>query len=104
MTTYERGDVVLVNFIYSDETGTKQRPAVIVSSKVYHQHRQESVICAITSRVDRILTGDHLISDWEKAGLLSPSVATGIIRTIKKDMIIRKIGTISKNDLSEIDT
>ena len=42
MTEYSRGDVVLVSFIFTDETGVKQRPAVIISSDVYHQQRQEN--------------------------------------------------------------
>ena len=101
--TYERGDVVLVSFVFSDETGVKQRPAVLMSSDKYNQNRQEAIICAITSRIDRILTGDYLIKDWEGAGLISPSLATGIIRTIKQSMIIRKIGKLSSDDLTEID-
>jgi len=40
MTEYNRGDVVLVSFIFSDETGERRRPAVIVSSDAYHQSRQ----------------------------------------------------------------
>lgn len=102
MTICRRGDVVLISFIYSDETGTKMRPAVIVSSNTYNQHRQEVVISAITSNTNRILTGDYLISNWKESGLLSPSVATGIIKTIKQSMVIRKIGTMPKNDLEEI--
>jgi len=61
MTEYSRGDVVLVSFIFTDETGVKQRPAVIISSDVYHQQRQEVIISAITSKIGRILVGDHLI-------------------------------------------
>jgi len=52
MTGYKRGDIVLVRFIFSDETGERQRPAVIVSSDAYHQSRQEAIIAAITSRTD----------------------------------------------------
>ena len=55
MTEYSRGDVVLVSFIFTDETGVKQRPAVIISSDVYRQQRQEVIISAITSKIDRIL-------------------------------------------------
>jgi len=103
MTDYSRGDVVLVSFVFSDETGERQRPAVIVSSEAYHRSRQEAIIAAITSRTDRILAGDHLITDWQGAGLLFPSVATGIIRTIKQSMISRKLGTIFQADMEAID-
>ena len=103
MTAYKRGDVVLISFVYSDESGAKNRPVVIVSSDAYNQHRQETVVAAITSNTDRVLIGDHLISSWKEAGLLSPSLATGIVRTIKKDMIVQKLGTMPADDLGEID-
>ena len=104
MTRYKRGDVVLVRFIFSDETGERQRPAVIVSSDAYHQSRQEAIIAAITSRTDRILVGDHLINGWQEAGLLFPSVATGIVRTIKQGMIARKLGIMPLPDMRRIES
>jgi len=103
MTKYNRGDVVLVGFVFSDETGERRRPAVIVSSEAYHKSRQEAIIAAITSRTDRILAGDHLIKDWGEAGLLFPSVATGIIRTIKQGMIAKKLGIMPLPDMKEIE-
>jgi mRNA interferase MazF len=103
MTDYRRGDVVLVSFVFSDETGERQRPAVIVSSEAYHKNRQEVIIAAITSRTDRVLAGDHLLKDWGEAGLLFPSVATGIIRTIKQNMISRRLGIMSQTDMEAVD-
>lgn len=103
MTAFSRGEVVLISFVFSDETGARKRPAVIVSSDNYHKSRQEAIIAAITSRTDRILSGDYLISNWQSAGLLFPSVATGIIRTIKQEMIAMKLGSLSASDMQEID-
>ena len=103
MTKYDRGDVILVSFRFSDESGEKRRPAVIVSSDAYHQGRQEAIIAAVTGRTDRILAGDHLISDWQGAGLLFLSVATGIIRTIKQGMIAKKLGTMPRPDMQAIE-
>ena len=103
MTGYSRGDVVLVSFVFSDETGEKRRPAVIVSSEAYHKSRQEAIIAAITSRIDRTLAGDLLINDWQGAGLLFPSVVTGIIRTIKQGMIASKLGVMPRADMEAVD-
>lgn len=103
MTEYNRGDVVLVSFIFSDETDEKHRPAVVISSDAYHKSRREAIIAAITSRTERVLVGDHLINDWQGAGLLFPSVATGIVRTIKQDMITRKLGTMQQPDMQGIE-
>jgi mRNA interferase MazF len=104
MTEYNRGDIVLISFIFADETGIKHRPAVIISSQAYHAGRDESIISAITSRTDRLLIGDHLIDDWKSAGLLFPSVATSIIRTVKQNMIHKKLGSLSAHDKREIDS
>ena len=102
MIAYEQGDVVLVRFVFANESWAKRRPAVIVSTSEYHQGRQEAIVVAITSNVDRLLVGDHLISGWQEAGLLFPSVATGIIRTIKQTMIERRLGTMLPADMQAI--
>jgi mRNA interferase MazF len=102
MTSYEHGDVVLVRFIFTNETGAKCRPAVIISTNDYHRGRQEAIMAAITSNVDRLLVGDHLIAGWQEAGLLFPSVATGIIRTIKQAMIERRLGVMPPADMQAI--
>ena len=103
MIASSRGDVVLVSFVFADESGAKRRPAVVVSSPAYHRGRPELIVAAITSNVRRRLAGDYLIVDWQGAGLLFPSVATGIIRTIKRTMIGRKLGSMPGPDLEAID-
>jgi len=100
---YERGDVVLVSFLFTDESGAQLRPAIVVSSSAYNRARQEAIIAAITSNVRRRFFGDHLIADWKSAGLLFPPLATGIVRTIKQAMIKRKLGSLSKPDMEAID-
>jgi len=102
MTSSEQGDVVLVRFVYTDETGAKRRPAVILSTDDYHQGRQEAIIAAITSNVQRLLVGDHLIEGWQEAGLLFPSVVTGIIRTIRQATIERQLGKMPADDMQAI--
>lgn len=102
-TDFKRGDIVLVNFVFSDETASKRRPVLLLSSERYMEGRQEVIVAAITSNTRRLLEGDHLMFDWEEAGLLFPSVTTGIVRTIKQNMIERKMGVVSTNDLVEIE-
>jgi len=103
MTNYKQQDIVLVNFGFSEETGTKKRPALIISSDNYHQSRQEIIIMAITSNIKRVLFGDTKIEQWEEAGLLYPSLVTGIIRTIKDNMIVRKLGTLLPQDFQKVE-
>jgi mRNA interferase MazF len=103
MTIYDRGDVVLVGFVFSDESTTKFRPAVVISSRSYNRARQEVIVAAITSNVKRRLFGDHLVVDWKGAGLLFPSLVTGIVRTIKRTTVGRRIGSVTKADLKAVD-
>jgi len=103
MTACKRGDVVLVGFVFSDESGRKLRPAVVISSPAYGRGRREVVVAAITSNIGRHLFGDHLIRDWKSAGLLFPSVATGIIRTVARGIVDRKLGVMGKADMDAVD-
>jgi mRNA interferase MazF len=48
------GDVVTVDFVGA--TGTKRRPAVVVSSALYHHHRPDLVLGVLTSQVSRATT------------------------------------------------
>lgn len=102
-TAYSRGHVVLVGFIFADESGSKLRPAVVLTSPSYHRGRHEVIVAAITSNVRRRLPGDHALAEWRSAGLLFPSLVTGILRTIKSSMVKRKLGSLSESDLQEVD-
>ena len=103
MTSFNRGDVVLVKFVFADEKGAKHRPALIVSTDRYHQGRRETILAAITSNVGRLLVGDHKIKAWRETGLLSPSIVTGIVRTIQHDMIARKMGELPASELHAVE-
>jgi mRNA interferase MazF len=104
MTTYSRGDIVLVKFVFADEKGAKQRPGLLVSSTRYHRSRSEAILAAITSQVVRSLVGDYRLVEWKEAGLPLPSTVTGIIRTIKQDMIVRKLGTLPAAELANVES
>jgi mRNA interferase MazF len=103
MTACSRGDVVLVRFPFLDGTGVKRRPAVVVSSTQFHRARQEVILAAVTSNVRRQLLGDHLVKDWKRAGLLFPSVVTGILRTVKQTMVERRLGALPEGDLELVE-
>jgi len=103
MTSFSRGDVVLVKFVFADEKGVKQRPGLIVSTDPYHQGRHEAILAAITSNVGRLLVGDYKIRTWRESGLPYPSIVTGIVRTITHDMIAGKIGELPASELHAVE-
>jgi mRNA interferase MazF len=46
---YNFGDLVLVPFPFTDQTGAKKRPAVVVNSAAYNTARRDLVLMAVTS-------------------------------------------------------
>ena len=79
-TSYRFGDVVLVPFPFTDQTASKKRPAVVVSSAQYDQRRLDVILMAITSQVKPTPSfGEVLVTDWKKAGLIKPGVIKPII-------------------------
>ncbi len=104
MTDYKFGDIVLVPFPFTDQTTTKKRPAIIVSSNAYNQNRPDIVIMAVTSQIHGSgYWGDVRIQDWQQAGLLKPSVIKPILTTVEKGLIIKKLGCIADTDRPALD-
>lgn len=100
MTIYNRGDVVLVPFPFSNQSAAKKRPAVVISSDKHNRFSSDVIIMAITSKTDKINTSaEYVIMDWEKAGLLKPSLMKPAVSTIEQKLIIRKLGALSPNDI-----
>lgn len=102
MIRYKQGDIVLVDFGFSEGIGSKKRPALIISSNDYNKNRQEIIIAAITHNIRRILFGDTKITQWKEAGLIYPSLVTGIIRTIKGSLVLNKLGVIPEEDFLKV--
>ena len=79
------GDVVLVPFPFTDQSGTTKRPAVVVSSHGYNTSRRDIVIMAITSQVRTPLGfGEVMLSDWQGTGLVKESVLKPVFTTIEQ--------------------
>lgn len=102
MTNYKQQDVLLVEFRFSEGEGSKKRPALVISTNKYNNNLQEVIMAAITSNTNRVLFGDTKIELWDEAGLLYPSLVTGVMRTIKGKTIIRKLGVLSKQDFQKV--
>jgi mRNA interferase MazF len=88
MTSYDFGDVVLVPFPFTDQTGAKKRPAVVVNSIAYNIARFDVILMAITSQRKSLMSfGEVEIVEWAKAGLLKPSVVKPIVTTVEKKLL-----------------
>ena len=93
------GDVVLVPFPFSHQSGTKKRPAVVVSSVSDNASRRDIVIMAITSQVRAPLGfAEAMVGDWQAAGLVKTSVLKPVFTTIEQPLVLRVMGHLSASD------
>ncbi|MDT7541780.1 MAG: mRNA interferase MazF [Acidobacteriota bacterium] len=103
MTSYNFGDVVLVPFPFTDQTGTKKRPAVIVSSAAYNASRPDLILMAVTSQIRTAPGfGEVIITKWQQAGLLKASAIKPVLTTIERRLLLRRLGQLEQKDRVEL--
>ncbi|MBS4029336.1 MAG: type II toxin-antitoxin system PemK/MazF family toxin [Ignavibacteriales bacterium] len=97
-THFEKWDIVLVPFPFTDLTTTKQRPALIISPNEYNQF-DEVVIAFVTSQLHSPLrVGDYHIKHWQTAGLPKPSLIRMKFATLHNSVIIKRLGNLNEED------
>lgn len=99
MTAYNFGDVVLVPFPFTNQTASKKRPAVVISSEQYNVERPDIIIMAVSSQIGPESTvAEATVKNWQAAGLLKPSVMKSILTTIEKGLVLKNLGRLAKED------
>ncbi|MGH7963324.1 MAG: type II toxin-antitoxin system PemK/MazF family toxin [Candidatus Binatia bacterium] len=94
---FNPGDVVAVNF--PGVTGIKRRPAVILSSSVYHAARPDVIMGLITSQTAAAVgPTDYLLQDWAQAGLRVPSAFRSFLATLPPSTKPVLVGHMSARD------
>jgi len=100
MPNYSRHEVVLVHYPFSNLSGVKVRPAVIISPV---HPSEDLIVVALTSRVTRLLPGEFVLKDWTEAKLNVPSAIKRGIYTVNSSLIIRAVGKLSASDRKALD-
>jgi mRNA interferase MazF len=105
-TTYERGQVVVVSVPYSDQSGVKPRPALIVSTGAWNAPLSDVVVCPISSQPRhhrRPGPGDLPLRDWKAVGLRHPStVRVSKVLAVDKRIISRTLGRLAAPDMRSV--
>jgi mRNA-degrading endonuclease toxin of MazEF toxin-antitoxin module len=101
----KRGDVVLVDWIYSDRVGSKLRPAVVVQSDALNTLIPDTVLVAITGKGRAAVTEVILDPVREpQAGLTRLSYAVcNNLSTLDQSLIHRRMGELSPAALWQIE-
>ncbi|CAA9560994.1 MAG: hypothetical protein AVDCRST_MAG59-2586 [uncultured Thermomicrobiales bacterium] len=88
---------------FTDRSGIKRRPAVIVSSDGYNAESPDVMIVSITGNLQALRhPGDHVIRHWRAAGL-RPSLAQTKIATVEAPALGRRLGRLALEDLAAFD-
>jgi mRNA interferase MazF len=96
---HQFGDIVLVPFPFTDQSTTKPRPGVVISSAAYHRGRRDVILMAVTSQVRGSGSfGEVIVQDWQAAKLLKPSAIKPVFATLEQGLVIKTLGRLSQRD------
>ena len=106
-----RGDIVLVDFPYSNHTGSKIRPALVVQADVWNQRLNTTMLAGITSNLHGGVGAptqyfiDLETTEGQQSGLrLNSVVRCDKLATSNQSRIQGIIGRLSEAAMEEIDT
>ena len=98
MNTIEIGTIVLLKFPFTDGSGFKRRPALVLRDS----EDGDIVVCRITSRIYQS-PHDIYLDEWSKYGLKLPSVVrVHKMATLEKYLVETIMGKIDANVLSTV--
>lgn len=100
MPSYSKGEVVLVRYPFSDLSGMKVRPAVIVNAP---HASQDVLIVPLTSKSAPLLAGEFVLAKWEQAGLNVETAVKRGIYTLRQNLIIKSVGKLSASDAASLE-
>jgi len=96
---YEKYDVVVVPFPFTDQNSEKRRPALVLSEyNTFNDITENCILAMITSEKNPAWPLDTQIGSIKKAGLSAPSKVRMKIFTLDNRLILRKIGGLSAKD------
>ena len=103
-TTFDRFDVVVVPFPFTDKTAVKRRPALVLShSAAFSQQAGHSVMAMITSATEHAWPHDVLLTELKTAGLSVPCCVRFKLFTMDNRLVLRKAGRLAKADRETVD-
>ena len=102
---YKQGDIVLVPFPFTDLSGEKVRPALIVSKKEF---RDDVTVCFISSLIPKKISENEFFikntdKNFKNTGLkMSSIVKVNKMATLEKGVILGKLGSLDMENLLKI--
>ncbi|MEK6825909.1 MAG: type II toxin-antitoxin system PemK/MazF family toxin [Nanoarchaeota archaeon] len=100
----QQRDLLLVPFPFSDQSGRKVRPVIVVSNADYNDHSEDVIVIGVTSNILREKYTIPLVNNDLEEGKLSTPCCIKVenILRLEKGLIIKKIGRIKKEKLEMV--
>lgn len=99
MPSYSKFEIVLISFPFSDLSGAKVRPAVVVSTT---HTSQDLLIVPLTSKTTNLLSGEFILTKWKEANLNVETAVKRGIYTIKETLVKKRVGESADIDAERL--
>jgi len=97
--SFDRFDVVVVPFPFTDRQASKRRPAVVISdAENFNRRIGHSVMAMITSTRHAPWPLDVPVTDLDAAGLPVPSLVRMKLFTLDHRLVLHRIGRLAAQD------
>ncbi|OIO80557.1 hypothetical protein AUJ84_02990 [Candidatus Pacearchaeota archaeon CG1_02_32_132] len=99
-----QGEILLVPFPFSDQSGRKVRPVVVISRDSFNEDSEDVLVVGITSNISR----DKYTLSLDNQDLITGKLITKCcikvenILKIDNELIVKKIGKIKREKIDEI--
>jgi mRNA interferase MazF len=94
-----KGDIVLITFPFTDLSGSKLRPAIVLAV-----NKLDITVCFITTQVTFLEQTDVEITPSQKNGIKQPSlIRTSKIATLDKSLAKGLIGELTNSEIKLLD-
>ena len=97
-------EILLVPFPFSDQSGRKVRPVIVVSNDSFNNRSEDVIVVGVTSNIAKDKYSLGLSNnDLEEGRLFTKcSIKAENILRLEKGLVIKKIGKINKIKFNEI--
>ena len=100
----EQRDLLLVPFPFSDQSGKKVRPVIVISNNDFNIASEDIIVVGVTSNISKDKYTINLTDKDLDEGKLHTNCCIKIENILKldKELIVKKIGKVNKNTFKEI--
>ena len=97
-------EILLVPFPFSDQSGRKIRPALVLSNDLFNSSSDDLLVCAVTSNLKKADYSIIIDKDNIESGILydKSAIKADTILKIQKSIVIKTIATINTITFSKV--